>query len=532
MTRQELSRHFLRKQREQRRLRQAKEYEQAIQILEELRKVPGMMEIEELRAEILYELACGYSLLGRKKKAVSYLKEALDTNLIGVLSAEYSRDLDPVRGEAGYKEIVSRHTAALAFWDNPSFSTPYRKNISTNDKIAGLSKLWAEVKYNFAYFDNVPEVDWNELYLSYLPKVRKSKSTLEYYLLLQEMLAQLKDGHTSIYYPAELQEFIAWRPCMNTELIEDKVLVSDAPHEALRKDGVRLGLEVIAVDGMPVHEYADRKVRPYQSASTRQALDRMTYWAFLLSGSKDSTVTVMFADERGKTFERVLPRLGAGWIGVYPPVELKMLGENIAYAAVNTMGDDTMPETFDSMFPSIEKADALIIDVRRNGGGSSHNGYRILGYLTDRPFKSERVNTRGYFPFRRARGCVPGWVKVGFGERSPNGDRHFAKPVVVLIGPDTCSAAEDFCVAFDVMKRGKMIGEGTSGSTGQPLIVSLPGGGRARVCTPTCTYPDGREFVGVGIQPDIRVRPTVADVRAGRDTVLEAALDYLGTVTE
>jgi len=34
-----------------------------------------------------------------------------------------------------------------------------------------------------------------------------------------------------------------------------------------------------------------------------------------------------------------------------------------------------------------------------------------------------------------------------------------------------------------------------------------------------CTYPDGREFVGRGVEPDIVVHPTVAGIRANRDEV-------------
>jgi C-terminal processing protease CtpA/Prc len=95
---------------------------------------------------------------------------------------------------------------------------------------------------------------------------------------------------------------------------------------------------------------------------------------------------------------------------------------------------------------------------------------------------------------------------------------------VVLTSVRSFSAAEDFAVAFDYAKRGTIIGEPTGGSTGQPLSFSLPGGGRARVCTKRDTYPDGKEFVGVGVQPQRVVHPTIADLRAGRDTVLEAAL--------
>jgi len=98
----------------------------------------------------------------------------------------------------------------------------------------------------------------------------------------------------------------------------------------------------------------------------------------------------------------------------------------------------------------------------------------------------------------------------------------------VLTSARTYSAAEDFAVAFDTMQRGRIVGEATGGSTGQPLILNLPGGVMARICTKRDTYSDGREFVGVGVQPQVVVHPTVADFRAGRDTVLEAALKSRG----
>ena len=109
----------------------------------------------------------------------------------------------------------------------------------------------------------------------------------------------------------------------------------------------------------------------------------------------------------------------------------------------------------------------------------------------------------------------------------PSDSRRFDKPVVVLTTARTFSAAEDFVVLFDAMKRGKIVGEPTAGSTGQPLSFPLPGGGGGRVCTRRDTYPDGKEFIGVGVMPDVLVRPTLADVRAGRDTVLERALEVL-----
>ena len=84
-----------------------------------------------------------------------------------------------------------------------------------------------------------------------------------------------------------------------------------------------------------------------------------------------------------------------------------------------------------------------------------------------------------------------------------------------------------FSKAFQTARRGRVVGQKTNGSTGQPLFIKLPAGGGARICTKRDTYPDGREFVGVGCIPEVEVEPTRKDIAAGRDAVLEKAIDVL-----
>ncbi len=55
--------------------------------------------------------------------------------------------------------------------------------------------------------------------------MRQTTSTLEYYLVLEEMTALLNDAHTNINFPRELADSIYTRPLIRTRLIEDKVLV-------------------------------------------------------------------------------------------------------------------------------------------------------------------------------------------------------------------------------------------------------------------------------------------------------------------
>ena len=100
-------------------------------------------------------------------------------------------------------------------------------------------------------------------------------------------------------------------------------------------------------------------------------------------------------------------------------------------------------------------------------------------------------------------------------------------PTVLLMGHNTASAAEDFLIYADNQKHMAKMGENSFGSTGQPLSFELPGGGSARICTKKDTYPDGKEFVGYGIKPDIIVTRTLADYWSKKDPVMEKAVEYL-----
>ena len=69
------------------------------------------------------------------------------------------------------------------------------------------------------------------------------------------------------------------------------------------------------------------------------------------------------------------------------------------------------------------------------------------------------------------------------------------------------------------------IGKATAGSTGQPLMQDLPGGGIFAVCTIRMPWPE--EVWQKGIEPHIHVEPTIEDVIRNKDRTLETALSYL-----
>jgi carboxyl-terminal processing protease len=95
--------------------------------------------------------------------------------------------------------------------------------------------------------------------------------------------------------------------------------------------------------------------------------------------------------------------------------------------------------------------------------------------------------------------------------------------VLILTDARCFSACQDFVEPFKVNHRATIIGEHTAGSTGQPYNKDLGNGFSFRVSAKREYFPDGSEFEGIGVMPDIAIEPTPADLKAGRDPVLATA---------
>ena len=72
-----------------------------------------------------------------------------------------------------------------------------------------------------------------------------------------------------------------------------------------------------------------------------------------------------------------------------------------------------------------------------------------------------------------------------------------------------------------------MLGETTAGTNGDVTSFTTLGGIRVRFTGLRMINPDGTSTQGTGFAPDIVVHPTLTGVIAGRDEILDAAVQYL-----
>ncbi len=139
---------------------------------------------------------------------------------------------------------------------------------------------------------------------------------------------------------------------------------------------------------------------------------------------------------------------------------------------------------------------ALIIDLRRNGGGSPEGVVFWCSYLfTERPthlndiFHADTGETRQFW----ALPYVPG-------------TRYVDRPVYVLTSGHTFSGGEDFCYTLQALGRAQVIGETTGGGAHptrpfpiSPAVhIAIP---FARSINPVT----GTNWQGTGVVPDVAV---------------------------
>ncbi|MBO0951724.1 S41 family peptidase [Fibrella forsythiae] len=439
--------------------------------------------------------------------------------------------------------------------------------ITDTEKLYGLSTFWSEAKYNFAYFDKA-KINWDSAYRAYIPQVLATKNDFEYYRTLERFCALLKDGHTNINGPWSLYQFSTYVPFRWT-IIDQKPYVSRVLKGL--SDSVPVGSELLTVNGQPIRQYLEQQVFPYVSASAEH--EKWNSAMFRLWSATADTTTIYPMTLRtpaGKVIaynSRLFSqreRNGSAWIngdgsGVAQSKlsSLTMLPGDIARVELNSFGNEKIVDEFKAMLPQLRMAKGIILDIRQNGGGNTGNGAAILYYFTEQKellgsawrtrehraaykawgtyalkeaVDSARLKTDEWYVRSAKTAQGDFWYKadVNTFENDATGPKLLV-PTVILAGNSTGSAAEDMLILVKQLKTRKIpiIGAPSTGSTGQPLPFDMPGGGSARICTKRDTYADGSDFVGIGVLPDIEVKPTVADVISGKDIVLERAVTYL-----
>ncbi|RYY07934.1 MAG: peptidase S41, partial [Cytophagaceae bacterium] len=109
----------------------------------------------------------------------------------------------------------------------------------------------------------------------------------------------------------------------------------------------------------------------------------------------------------------------------------------------------------------------------------------------------------------------------------PAGPAPYTGQLIVLVNETTLSQAEYTAMALQATPHCTLLGSTTAGADGNVSRIVLPGGLKTAMSGIGIYYPNGRETQRVGLVIDVPVRPTVAGLRAGRDELLDRAIELI-----
>ena len=368
-------------------------------------------------------------------------------------------------------------------------------------------------------------VDWKAVHDRYRPLIGAAKNDEEFFLTLNRMLWELNASH-SVVMPNKLmfnldRAFAEGGIGIDVRLIDDEVVITRVkPLSPADQAGLRPGDILRSVDRATIQQIEEEgkvfQMPPYNDRA--DAANLAMNVLIRTYGQPGTQISIVYQDDRGEHQVDLVrtPREDKSVLieGVPPgflEVESKRLANDIGYIRFNRFD----PALLDRLLAAVdEQTDAagLIIDIRGNDGGFFDVRKALLEKLVRERMLFVRQESR--------RGVDETYLE-------PAAKAYGGGPVVVLVDEFSASSSEEFAGGLQAIGRAAIVGKRTPGKVLIADVKQLPNGATFVYPVAVTRLANGTVLEGRGVIPDIEVALDRALLLQGRDSQLEAAINYL-----
>ncbi len=364
-----------------------------------------------------------------------------------------------------------------------------------------FNEAWRAIETYF-YDKDFHGVDWAKVNEKYLPLLETVATQEEFVILLSQMVGELRASHTAVWPPRDpnyeetgqlgLRFDAKWQ---GRGLRVSKV-VPDGPSD-LPGSEIAVGDVVLSIDGIKVN----RTTNPFGLLKGR--VDEMVDLEVLTGGRGEPRLITV----KAWSWRDISDKVYLAWVESRKALVSKFSDGKVGYTHIRSMSRRSYKEFLRDLTHEMDDKEALIVDVRYNGGGNLHDqllsvlGRDVYFYFEDRD-KSLKVMQPRF---------------------------NWRKPVAVITNEYSTSAAEVFPYSFRELGLGKLIGVPTPGD-----VISISGyqrllDGTLFMIPQWGAYTlEGKELEGVGVKPDIHVEnPPEQDYSMTSDDQLKKAVEAL-----
>jgi carboxyl-terminal processing protease len=362
--------------------------------------------------------------------------------------------------------------------------TPTLAPLAEAERTAIFERVWTLVRDRYVYTD-YRGLDWNAVHDEYAPRVAAAETPEVFYAVLREMIDRLGDDHSRYESPREVAEQqaefdgdlrYAGIGALVREVSEGGLITSIARGGPAEEAGLHPRDLIVAVGGIPFTDTA--RFGPEGPIG-------------VVRGTPGSVVrlTIRSPGAPPRTLDLTRRAIDSD---AFVQVEAQRLpGGRIGLLRIDTFYIEAIDERVRTELDHLLEGgplDGLIVDVRDNGGGRLDLMLSTIGLFADGGTIGNSIGRRDTNRLRVPRGeTLPGLDKT---------------PMVVLVGPETVSAAEMFAAGMRVLERARIVGTPSAGNTENLVPHDLSDGSRLWLAELNYHQPDGSEIEGHGVRPD------------------------------
>lgn len=401
-----------------------------------------------------------------------------------------------------------------------------------------------QLKNEYA-FTEYKGIDWEALRDEFHPRFEDADANndeLEYLRALRDFSWQIPDGHISGPFIGDdfRAAAIGGIGIAIRELEDGRVLVNflleDGP---AAEAGMEIRAEILEINGQPIADYISNTVSYFAPYSTlhSQRLDQLLFATRFPVGTE---VEVTYQNPGGSPETVTLEAVGEVdsfnfWLedetrdGFELPLEYEYLAdEGVGYVQIFSFLDNDLLtiQLWERMIQNMNENDvpAIIIDMRKNGGGRGFLADQMAAYFFDEPLVTGNT---GFYDEERGEFYTDPDAEDTF--ILPSEEFRYHGDIVVLVGPDCASACEFFSYDMTLQDRATIVGiYPTAGLGGSVDDVAMPADETFRFTQGRAVDPEGNIHIeGIGVVPDIRVPLTEETLFSAGDPVLDAAIAFL-----
>ncbi len=406
--------------------------------------------------------------------------------------------------------------------------------VTTVTPLDTFDAAWRVLRENYVAA-TASRVDWDAIRAELRPRAERATSDEEARELVREMLARVGQSHFAIV-PAPVASVMSGSSVdldqagslgLDVRLLgKDLVITRVEAGSPADRNGVRPGWTLARVGTRPV---ADALAAIGDGPDHLRGFQAWALGTALLRGRAGDSADLGFLDGQGRQVARTLvrtpPRGQPVKLGHLPTMFARLDSQSIARdgRTFGVIGFNVwmtpISRPFDEAMDRLRAADGLVIDLRGNPGGVLTMIMGMSGHFFTEPVNLGVIRTRD------------SELKLVANPRlaSAAGEpvAAYAGPLAILVDSGSYSASEIFSGGMQSVGRARIFGGQTPGGALPAVLERLPGGDVLQYAIGDFVTATGQRIEGRGVVPDEIVVPSKADLLAGQDPVLDAALEWL-----